>query len=116
MNGQERGELLDLWKLVPACIPKAIIVGPYGDIMTAWCKHVPDTVLAALARDAIVEWLMAQQSPDDVDQVRFAVEDDTNPAMKHAVDRGGCNWYHGPTRLLALIAAARAVAGKGGGK
>lgn len=119
MNTEERKELMKLWEDVPQL--RANISRDY--LNRGWqsggcscscgidscAQWLEDGLAEALARDAMVEWLLSNQSPGKSDQVQFAVEDDSNPSMKHAVDIGKNNWYHGPTRLLALVSACRAV-------
>lgn len=119
MSDVERVELVKLWREIPKCIPFGVelryvesagwLATPHDGRAAMW----PDYLVSALARDAIVEWLHSIQCQDEHRCVSFAVEDDSDPSRKYAVEVGRANWWHGPTRLLALIAAARAVGGKG---
>ncbi len=120
MSDRERGELVKLWRDLPGCKPDSLTIGATGgQYITLQTGVGPSDSLigeahaAALARDAIVEWLHSIQCPDEHRCVSFAIEDDSDPSRKYAVEVGRANWWHGPTRLLALIAAARAVGGKG---
>lgn len=104
----ERKALLELWELVPGCRP---VWGEDSFEPTAYAWRVsgiglvPDEIVAALARDAIEEWLLKQKR--SVTQF----EDDDGSVLCSFIGQpertnGG---YVKPTRLLALISAAKAV-------
>jgi hypothetical protein len=123
MEAGERGELVKLWREVPGTMPSlSINLGVHtrsihwSEENQRWHVHLPgalpmdfsDGFVAALARDAIVEWLLAR--------VTFSIHEAEGGCKLRMFDRlSGMpvdpDWVSGPTRLLALIAAARAVGG-----
>lgn len=122
MNSETRTALIELWREVPECRPSIEgdelqwIDTPHGGY---WYIHdgmdsFGEQMAAMMARDAIVEWLEAQgwtvqTRKQDIDHA---------PSCRHVSE---CRKYisyedgiihlceFGPTRLSALIAAARAV-------
>lgn len=102
MTPEERTALLDLWPEVPECKPPSL--GKH----LRWSRAINRQMEEALARDAMVEWLIEQSVEpqffrrDGVDYLRFKA---ILPA-KEAYTLVKC-----PTSLLALIAAVRAVKG-----
>lgn len=116
MSDGERGELVKLWGDLPGTMPESLdLIGPPSSIVIVW-RHdfatAHETVVAALARDAVVEWITTHLMPDG-DGVTLQRESNQDGSLTHLVCVPDQNWYDGPTRLLALIAAARAVGGKG---
>lgn len=105
MTTPEREALLKLWERVPECRPARWEPGTIDDL---W----PD-VVAALARDAIVEWLHTNNYA--VTTAEDAAMTDQNRRWLCGLDENRGDYrehnVYGPTRLLALIAAARAVKG-----
>lgn len=123
MSDGERGELVKLWGEIPGCKPEGIIVkdGKFYD--ERFLHAYMDRFVAALARDAIVEWLKLTKGDDGLNLTVCEWEGMCHDGVYRAqVDLvEACGSYdhltkfmgRGPTRLSALIAAARAVGGKG---
>lgn len=108
MTTPEREALLKLWERVPECrppgiYPSATTDGYWDDVND---QYVAPVHAAALARDAIVEWLIGKG--EDVMQRADVI----GAYVGLSVDLGTTYRKHreAPTRLLALIAAANAVA------
>lgn len=118
MTTTEREQLLDLWRRVPECKPHSLTVGAAGGQYVSLLTGrgptdslITDDHAAALSRDAIVEWLTTHLMPDG-DGITMQLESGPDDSMTPLVCVPDQNWYSAPTRLLALIAAANAVAGE----
>lgn len=118
MNDETRTALIELWRDVPGTKPIQIEV--HNDRMRlavdrcspsqseySWDRVSPFTepLVEALARDAIVEWLHGQ----GVGEVQSGKTYDKDESDWYMVWVSGTVRGEGPTRLSALIAAARAV-------
>jgi len=114
VNSETRTALIELWRDVPGCKP-VLDCSPSSDVPGCWRVNGQDMhtgIVASLARDAIVEYITAMDAAYDSHGGRTV---DTGRCQTNAGD-----WYvhidgrppaYGPTRLSALIAAARAVQG-----
>lgn len=115
MSPEERKALMDLWNKAPetrpilACYPCDTRPGLWT--ITGLVFH--DLVVAALARDAIAEWITTGR------EFTSLMVAETGSGEWYAVVQIGIGprpvkfSASRPTRLLALIAAALAVAGGG---
>jgi hypothetical protein len=106
VNTDERESLLALWRDVPE-------LNPDGFTLTGG-DDVPQSFIPALARDALVEWLLSKcklgilvQPPYRPDAPHTIYQRVPAGVMGPSYDKIG----EGLTRLLALIAAVRAVHG-----
>jgi hypothetical protein len=119
MTPAEREALLSLWNDVPECRPKGLHVGERG---AWWCdtdgpvRSVYEPHAAAIARDAMVGWMISQSMRIGMKCVLGAKLFDGTSVQYSA-------WNHGPngrnqgqgdgdTLLLALVATCRKIAGK----
>ena len=129
MSPQERASLLALWERVPGTRPDLQHPNEhdlgggrvrYNTESDKWLYGHPvterlhESTVAALARDAIVEWLLSKcklgiliAPPYRPDTPHIICQRVPAGVMGPSYDNIG----EGPTRLSALIAAATAVAG-----
>lgn len=108
MNEAERKALLDLWRDVPGC---GIGAEWAGDSWRRGGITPPASDISALARDAMVEWL--HSGSGQVQTCKTWDNECDRYVWQCWADGIGVGGPHYPTRLLALIAAVRAVAGEG---
>lgn len=121
VNDETRTALIELWRDVPGCtlsitasVGRSTQAVTYDDRRGKWSVEGPfmpcdfdDRIIEALARDAIVEWLHGQ----GVGEVQSGKTYDKDESDWYMVWVSGTVRGEGPTRLSALIAAARAVKG-----
>lgn len=118
---QEQAALPQFWRDVPECRPDRVVISECGSTSgydLTLPGYIEDamgelySVTAALARDAIVEWLLSKRR--SVGTARETDDDDNVCGFSMYINE---RWImldrqeDQPTRLLALIAAARAVKG-----
>ena len=112
MNDETRTALIELWRDVPGTKPHMLRVDAANKFPTYRANDIitwpsgattDDATAEALARDAIVEWLMGQ----GVYIRTVKATNGTYTTCDGGIPSRYC--YSAPTRLSALIAAARAV-------
>lgn len=109
MTSDERQALLELWRDVPETAPRLLHYDCTAFCIDGGCDMLPDDCASALARDAIVEWLLCKGF-ESFEWGMGTPECDDDHVLTLSLRS-----FSGQSRLLALITAARSALAPGSG-